>query len=122
MKKVVALFLSLLMVLMLLPTIAFADSTITLSATTNGKSLNSLVAGDVVTVTVTIPQITARNFGFDLKFDSSVFSYNDDTSVEAFTAAGFNLAKMTVLGSDANVARFSLAHFPVPQQFLPIHS
>lgn len=73
MKKVVALFLSLLMVLMLLPTIAFADSTITLSATTNGKSLNSLVAGDVVTVTMTIPQISTRNISFELKFDSSVF-------------------------------------------------
>lgn len=122
MKKVVALFLSLLMVLMLLPTIAFADSTITLSATTNGKSLNSLVAGDVVTVTMTIPQISTRNISFELKFDSSVFSYNDDTSVEAFTAAGFNVAKMAVSGSNANVARFNAAAFPVPQQFPPIHS
>ena len=111
MKKVVALFLSLLMVLMLLPTIAFADSTITLSATTNGKSLNSLVAGDVVTVTMTIPQISTRNISFELKFDSSVFSYNDDTSVEAFTAAGFNVAKMAVSGSNANVARFNAAAF-----------
>ena len=64
MKKVVALFLSLLMALMLMPTVAFADNAITLSATTNGKSLDSLVAGDVVTLTVAIPKFTTRNFSF----------------------------------------------------------
>ena len=110
MKKVVALFLSLLMALMLMPTVAFADNAITLSATTNGKSLDSLVAGDVVTLTVAIPKFTTRNFSFEVNFDGTVFTYNNDTSVDVFTKAGFSMAGIKQVSGNSNLLRFNAAN------------
>ena len=110
MKKVVALFLSLLMVLTLLPTVAFADSTITLKASTNGKSLDNLVAGDIVTVTIGIPEFTTRNFSFDLNIDSSVFTYNNDTSLDVIKAAGFTLANMLQVEGTPDIVRLVAAN------------
>ena len=83
MKKALSVFLAAVMLLAMLPATVLAAGEITVDVQAENE-LTALKAGDVVTVSVVLPAVTATNkLQLDLNFDNEFFTYNGDATAEA---------------------------------------
>ena len=86
MKKALSVFLAAVMLLAMLPATVLAAGEITVDVQAENE-LTALKAGDVVTVSVVLPAVTATNkLQLDLNFDNEFFTYNGDAKAEAVLA------------------------------------
>ncbi len=78
--------------MLILQIFAAADFVVAAVFAEEGKSIYALKAGDVVTVSIALPEIDdVTKFEIDLKFDESVVEYNRDAALGNF-AEDFELA------------------------------
>ena len=83
MKKALSVFLAAVMLLAMLQATVLAAGEITVDVQAENE-LTALKAGDVVTVSVVLPAVTATNkLQLDLNFDNEFFTYNGDAKAEA---------------------------------------
>lgn len=89
---------------------AGSDVVVAIIEAEEGKSLDSLEAGDVVTVSISLPEIDdVTEFALDLSFDESVVRYNGDAALGDFVD-GFQTSyvyQMAGEGGSIPTIRFS---------------
>ena len=105
-KRLLSVFLTLMMLLTLVPTTALAAGAMTVDVKPpEGRTLSTLYAGDVVTVTVKLPKVAStKRLQFDLNFDDTYFTYNNDGKAPNIFAE-LNNGKVETFGS--NIVRIS---------------
>ena len=100
-KRLLSVFLTLMMLLTLVPTTALAAGAMTVDVEPPaGRTLSTLQEGDVVKVTVRLPQVAStQKLQFDLNFDDTYFSYNGDGAAPDIIAK-LNIGKVDISGSN----------------------
>ena len=100
-KRLLSVFLTLMMLLTLVPTTALAAGAMTVDVEPPaGRTLSTLQEGDVVKVTVRLPQVAStQTLQFDLNFDDTYFSYNGDGAAPDIIAK-LNIGKVDISGSN----------------------
>lgn len=100
-KRLLSVFLTLMMLLTLVPTTALAAGAMTVDVEPPaGRTLSTLQEGDVVKVTVRLPQVAStQTLQFDLNFDDTYFSYNGDGTAPDIIAK-LNIGKVDISGSN----------------------
>ena len=100
-KRLLSVFLTLMMLLTLVPTTALAAGAMTVDVEPPaGRTLSTLQEGDVVKVTVRLPQVApTQKLQFDLNFDDTYFSYNGDGAAPDIIAK-LNIGKVDISGSN----------------------
>lgn len=91
---------------------AGSDVVVAVIEAEEGKSLESLEAGDIITVSISLPEIDdVTEFALDLSFDESVVRYNGDAALGDFVD-GFQTSyvyQMAGEGGSIPTIRFSAA-------------
>ena len=107
-KRLLSVFLTLMMLLTLVPTTALAAGAMTVDVEPPaGRTLSTLQEGDVVKVTVRLPQVApTKKLQFDLNFDDTYFSYNGDGAAPDIIAK-LSIGKVEISGS--NIVRIVAA-------------